>query len=629
MKNLKRALASVLTLIMAITMFAGTVSAEDTVTEDTTTEEEVVDTSYTWTPYKNYSATKKSAVSNTFDETVAKDEAPAVGTTRSQQTVDNGDGTATYTLTTTVVNSVTENADGTTVTVNKTVTTQDTIHVLPYEANPEFDFRIYSSRSNAPGFLECIDFGGNKINNGGTTGGNVSANNILDNEEAAIYPVKPDDDNGRFADVTKHNRGSFYTIHTTDYRQGQYITNAYRDRIMYITRAFNDMWLEFTAPSDGVYTISGYLGVHNITSVSGVTYNFVKIDSLGNRINITEGKEIPLITATAEERALADIKVKLEKGEKLALTTFQANDGAVGKIHLDGYMITKLDYSEAEDKSTVTTNYSYKNYNYEKVYGDNFSLELPKNYEKVWDMNAIRYLANGASTATAALTVDSTTDLSYYNSTTRTLANGSSAWCANTKASYEQYIKYDSVADTLTARVTNRYANSVLYNYGFQFVFTVPEDGNAVLTAPSYIGGGTISIRYGVKKADATTVEYVAPTSSSGEIIMWHTMSTQGNTFNLNNLEVGDQIYLEITSSGTGNGGSRTCYLDSLNIALTTDNSVADVTGDFKADATDAIFMRRHLLRSLTGKVEDLDITGDGLADLRDLVKLKKAIAGV
>ncbi len=609
MKTLKRTLAIVLTLIMALTAFAGVVSAE-----------EVVDTSYTWTPYKGVSAYKSTKTTQeTTTENVETTSAPAAGTTYEDMgTVDNGDGTVTTSILITTV-TLSDNGDGTTaVTTKKEI--EKTVADNPALINDEFSYKIFSNRVNAPGFVDCTDFKAKQVYSDNKEMGYRTATNKTWNNESGAYPVMPEDDNGRYHHTT-NNGGSFYT-----FAQKSDVYAARLDSVMYVSRANNDMWLEFTAPSDGVYSASGLLSQHKVGgSEDAIEYKFVRVDANGNRIDLTGSLPAALRTATDAEKKLAGVKVELEKGEKLVITTHQLSAGGVKKVFLDGYTVTKLGCTEADDQSSVTTNYSYKNYNYEKIYGDSYAVTLPKNYENVWDMNAVRYNANGASTATAALTIDATTDLDYYSA--GTLANGTSTWCTNTKASYDQYIKFDSAADTLTARVTNRYASNVLYNYGFQFIFTVPEDGDAVLNAPSYISGGNVAIRYGVKKADATDVEYVAPTSSTtGEIIMWHTMTTAGNTFSLKDLKAGDKIYLEITSSGTGNGGSRTCSLDSLNVALTTKNSPVDVTGDFKADATDAIFMRRHLLRSLTGKVAELDITGDSIVNLRDLVRLKKAL---
>lgn len=623
MKTLKRTLAIVLTLIMAITMFAGVVSAEDAVAE------EVVDTSYTWTPYNGVSAYTTTKTTETNTENVETATAPAKSTKYEDLgTVDNGDGTVTTSILTTTV-TVSDNGDGTTAVTTKKET-ETTVAENPAYINDEFSYKIFSNRTNAPGFVDCTDFKAKQVYSDSKEAGYLSATNKTWNNESKAIPVMPEDDNGRYHYATDKG-GSFYTFSQK--------TTTKADSVMYVSRANNDMWLEFTAPSDGVYSASGLLSEHYIAGGGKddqVDYKFVKVDLNGNNIALTSYIDVADRTATAAEKKLAAVKVKLEKGEKLVITTHQLTAGGVRKIFLDGYAVTKLGYTEADDKSTVTTNYSYRNYNYEKIYGDSYAVNLPKHYENVWDMNAVRYNANGSATATAALTIDSVKDLDRYAD--GYLSNDTATWCANTGTGYGQYIQYDSAADTLIARLSNRYCKidgtNVLFNYGFQFIFTVPEDGNAVITAPQYYDwdgkDSKISVRYGVKKAEATDVEYVAPTSTvTGEVIMWHTMSTEGNTFNLKNLEAGDKIYLEITASGTGNGGDRRCYLNSLNVALTTDNTPADVTGDFKADATDATFMRKHLLRKLTGKAADLDITGNGTVDIRDYVRLKKTILGV
>jgi len=626
MKTLKRTLAIVLTLIMAFTMFAGVVFAEDAITEDAT--EEVVDTSYTWTPYKGVSAYKSTKTTETTTENVDTASAPKAGTTYEDLgTVDNGDGTVTTTILGTTI-TLSDNGDGTTAVTTKKET-EKTVAEKPDYINNEFSYKIFSNRVNAPGFVDCTDFKAKQVYSDSKEMGYKTATNKTWNNESVALPVMPEDDNGRYHHTT-NNGGSFYT-----FAQKSDVYSARVDSVMYVSRANNDMWLEFTAPSDGVYSASGLLSQHKVGGVEDdIEYKFVRVDANGNRINLTNSIPIAARTATDAEKKLTGVKVELEKGEKLVITTHQLSAGGVRKVFLDGYTVTKLEYSEADDNTTVTTNYSYKNYNYEKIYGDSYAVNLPKNYENVWDMNAVRYAANGGKTASAAMTIDSIKDLDRYAA--GALSNNTTTWCANTGTGYGQYIQYDSTADSLLARLTNRYCKidnvDTLFNYGFQFIFTVPEDGDAKITAPQFYDWDgknlAISIRYGVKKADADAVEYVAPTSTvDGSIIMWHTMTTEGNEFSLKDLKAGDQIYLEITSSGTGNGGDRRCYLDSLNVALTTKNSPVDVTGDFEIDATDAIFMRRHLLRSLTGKVAELDITGDSIVNLRDLVRLKKALS--
>ena len=621
MKNLKRTLASVLALIMTVTMFAASVSAEEAVTEDET--EEVVDTSYTWTLYKDYVA--PTSVTTTADPvitTVDSAEAPTAGTTYSQSTINNNDGTATHTLTKTVI-AVADNGDGTTE-VTTTVTDTVTVYDLMQENNPAIDLKIYSSRVNAIGFLNCNTFEANTIVNSNSTSYRSTTNPDLSKNDG--YKINIDNieyDNGRYGFVYNNGNGSFY-IGTED--------ASARERLMYLARPYNDMWVEFTAPTDGIYTAQGYISQHTHNNYpTDVTYNYVKIDSNGNQINLTA--ELPIAvnsTATLAEKDMVDVKVELKKGEKLALTTFTS--AAVNKIFLDSYAITKLDYTEAVDKSTVTTNYYYKNYNYEKIYGDTFATSLSKNYENVWDMNAVRFFNTNSSNVVvpaSGITLNGTTDLDKYAD--GILVNGSTAWCENTTINNgnNSYIEYNSTEDTLVARTSNRRCNGVIYNYGFQFIFTVPEDGDAVITVPAYISGGNMAVRRGVLKAGSTDVVYEAPLTSTGIAQMWETLKADPKIYNMTDLKAGDKIYIEVVNDNTSYGSNRLCNLNTLSVALTTESSPVDVTGDFKADATDAIFMRRYLLKKLTAEAEALDVTGDGIADIRDLVKLKKAIAGV
>lgn len=617
MKTLKRTLAIVLTLIMAITMFAGVVSAEDAVAE------EVVDTSYTWTPYKGVSVYASTKTTETNTENVETATAPAKSSKYEDLgTVDNGDGTVTTSILFTTV-TVSDNGDGTTAVTTKKET-ETTVAENPAYINDEFSYKIFSNRTNALGFVDCTDFKAKQVYSDSKEAGYLSATNKTWNNESKASPVMPEDDNGRYHYATDKG-GSFYTFAQK--------TTTKADSVMYVSRANNDMWLEFTAPSEGVYSASGLLSEHYIAGGGKddqVDYKFVKVDLNGNNIALTAYMDVADRTATAAEKKLAAVKVKLEKGEKLVITTHQLTAGGVRKVFLDGYAVTKLDYSEADDNSTVTTNYSYKNYNYEKIYGDSFATSLPKNYENVWEVNAARFCIDNTINANKNLVLKDTVELDTYSN--GTLSTAKSAWC-DYSVPIAPNIIYDSVNDILkTGVATYRDSEGNMYSYGLQLIFTVPEDGNAVLTAPEYFLGNNMTVRYGVKKTDGEDVEYFAPiAASSGKKQMWYQFNaTKKVTFDISDLKAGDKIYVEITTdNNTANNSGRYASLNSLNVALTTENTPADVTGDFKADATDATFMRKHLLRKLTGKAADLDITGNGTVDIRDYVRLKKTILGV
>ncbi len=201
MKTLKRTLAIVLTLIMAITMFAGVVSAEDAVAE------EVVDTSYTWTPYNGVSAyTSTKTTIETSTENVETDSAPAKSTKYEDLgTVDNGDGTVTTSILITTV-TVSDNGDGTTAVTTKKET-ETTVAENPAFINDEFSYRIYSNRVNAPGFVECTDFRAKAVYSDSKETGYKTAGTKTWNNESAAYPVVPEDDNGRYNYIFNNTKG--------------------------------------------------------------------------------------------------------------------------------------------------------------------------------------------------------------------------------------------------------------------------------------------------------------------------------------------------------------------------------------------------------------------------------------
>lgn len=625
--KIKHALSLTLAVVMAVTMFACctfSVSAEDT-----TADAFVPYEGYTWSPMRGVTYTKGTATTeNVVKENVPLAEAEALAAktgnaTKTIEMVDNGDGTVTgYKVTTT--HTYVANEDGETATVTSTIKKEPHTFVNPLEENSNFKFGIYSDRDDATrGVWYATDYNAYQIYATGYAANVGSAGNVHSNIQHKINIIP--DDTPFINNVTK----SFYATETQ--------TASMKNVLIYGIRQYNELYLEFTAPSAGVYTASGIISKiksNNATVAEGVVdFYLAKVDENGVEHTVSEIANLPdHITNTTD---IPDVKVKLKAGEKLVLRT-DNNVDFVGKVFVENYLVTKWDYAEAEDKSTVTTNYSYKNHSVFNVYGENYAIS-DSNYETLWTAKAAKY-------QTELDELDATTPTKDFGilKNNAVYANGEPFGAPATGGSQNAGIWYDTATGSLTAKLYWGVPSNTTAEYrnGLQFTFTVPEDGNVVLTGASKSSGDNTIARVGVKKKDSDEVVYglyyvKGGTAYNDKVTgargVWSQLRYAGTTnyreHNLGKLEAGDVIYYEMCMFD--GSGQKAHDLSTLNVAITTSNSAADFNGDFKADATDATYLRKVLLR----KVEPVDllmfnITEDEVVDIRDLVRIKKLLVG-
>lgn len=620
----KHALSLILAVVMVFTAFA--CCAFSASAEDAGAETFVPYEGYTWSPLKGVTYTKGIATTTTeVTENVPLAEAEALAVitgnaAKTIETVDNGDGTVTaYKVTSAYTYAV--NEDGTTATVTGTITKEPHTFVNALEKNSNFKFGIYSDRKDVTkGVWYATEYQGFQILSGGYNGNPGSASNVHNNSQHKINIIP--DDTPNIQNVTK----SFYAIETQ--------TAAMKDVLIFGIRQYNELYLEFTAPSDGVYTASGAISKmksNNTTVAEGiVNFYLAKVDENGVEHALSENANLPdQVTNTAN---VPNVKAKLKAGEKLVLRT-DNNVDFVGKVFVENYLVTKWDYAEAEDKSTVTTNYSYKNHNFYNVYGENYTLS-DKNFETLWNVKAAKYQLEldelDATTPTKEFTILKNNAV---------YANGAPFASPATGGTQNSGIWFDAATGALTAKMYwGTGTDKVERRNGLQFTFTMPEDGKVVLTGATSIKDDTIA-RIGIKKKGSDEVVYSMYYSGgtpyndkvTGERGVWSQLrfvtGTNYRTHNIGELEAGDVIYYEMCAFAAGQKSSD---LSTLNVAITTSNSPVDVNGDFKGNAADIAYLRKVLLR----KVEPVDkaifnITGDeeGLVDIRDLVRIKKALA--
>jgi len=625
-KKLKSALSLTLAIIMAAAMFACcafSVSAEDA-TEATF----VPFKGYTWAPMLDVTYAKGTTTTETVvKENVPLEEAQALAAltgnaTKTIETVDNGDGTVTGNKVTTTHTYV-ANDDGETATVTTTIKKEPHTFVNPLDENADFKFGIYSDRDDKTrGVWYATDYQAFQIYASGY-GGNVgTAGNKHSNTQHKINVI-PDETN-HIENVTR----SFYSTETQ--------TAGMENVVIFGIRQYNELYLEFTAPSAGVYTASGIVSkIQNTNAAVAdgvVEFYLAKVDENGVEHAVSEIANLPdHITNTAN---VPDVKVELKAGEKLVLRT--DNDvNFVGKVFVKDYIVTKWDYSEAEDKSTVTTNYGYQNHSVFNVYGANYSIG-DSNYETLWTVRAAKFQNELDE-------LDATTPTREFGilKNNAVYANGQPFGAPATGGSQNAGIWYDTTTGSHTAKLYWGVPSNATATYrnGLQFTFTMPEDGSVVLTGASKASGDNTIARVGIKKKDSDEVVYglyyvKGGTAYNDKVTgvrgVWSQLRYAGTTnyreHNLGELEAGDVIYYEMCMFD--GAGQKAHDLSTLNVAITTSNSVADFNGDFKADATDVTYLRRVLLRAVD-PVDRLmfNITEDEVVNLRDLVRIKKLLS--
>jgi len=626
-RKIKCALSLILAVVMTIAMFtccAFSVSAEDATTTP-------LYEGYTWSPMRGVTAVvgETTTTTETIDD-MPIDEANALKATEySVEKVENSDGTVTG-IKVTTTNTVTANEDGTTATVVKNIKKVPTVIENPAVENGDvFKFGIYSDRENLKGYFYVSELNPFEIYPIGDYGGGFGipgSGNVTLNSQHTI----------KLADGDNNVSKSFYMTMSQ--------IEAMKDVVAFGVRQYNGMALSFVAPENGVYSASGLLSkvTNHATKYpyadDNVVFYVAKLDENGIEHSLSETAIIPI--QGENSASIPNAKVELKKGEMLVIRTVN-NTSFVGKVFVENFLVTKWDYVEAENKSTVTVNYDYQNHNELTINGEDFALSGSP-CASLWDAKKARFDADTddlvATTDFNQLYEDGNGLKKLWNDdgTFRTEGRNDVKCSSGIIFTADGNIKADVDYRYLTQDGTNTY-----YKYGLQFEFTVPEDGDVVLTGGRNNNtSGVLIERVGIKKAGSDTVEYGIYYNTDGGMEykgargIWNysyvTSTAYYRTHKLGKLNAGDKIIYEISIDRKTAGTWDRVFLDTLNVAITTSNSIADFNGDFKADATDATYLRKVLLR----KVEPVDramfnITGeDNVVDVRDLVRIKKLLAG-
>jgi len=88
-------------------------------------------------------------------------------------------------------------------------------------------------------------------------------------------------------------------------------------------------------------------------------------------------------------------------------------------------------------------------------------------------------------------------------------------------------------------------------------------------------------------------------------------------------------IYYEMCMFA-GKNSQKSHDLSTLSVAITSSNSEIDFNGDFKMNATDAAYLRKVIIKNVIPRdVMMFNITEDDKVDIRDLVRIKKLLAGI
>jgi len=625
--KIKHALSITLAVIMAVTTFACcafSVSAEDTQTETFVPYE-----GYTWSPLKGVTATAGTTTTETkTTENVPLEEAERLAAitgnkANSVVTLDNGDGTVTANKVTTTHTYV-ANDDGATATVTTTIKKTPTVLVNPIEENSNFRFGIYSDRNNESKGVHYVseykaysifDFNDNYNPNMG------SAGNTHNNTVHTLNFVSDGTPATDKVDL------SYYLLKSQEL--------SMKNTLMYRIHPYGGMWLEFVAPEDGVYSASGNISQTSSAVVEEyVKFYLIKVDENGAEHALTDATNVPdHTTATADIPAE---KVALKAGEKLVLRTVNnISDGYVAKAFVE-YLVTRWDYTEAEDSSTVTVNYGYQNQTFYNVYGANYALSDPKQ-KTLWNVKAAKYQLDVDELDTTTPTIDF--NLVKNNAV---FASGAPFASPATGGSQNPGVWYDPATGNVTAKLYwGEGTDKIERKNGLQFTFTMPEDGNVVLTGATAVGDNTIA-RVGIKKKGSNEVVYGLYYVKGGTDYKdkvtgvrgnWSQLRYAGTTnyreHTLGQLEAGDVIYYEMCMFA-GKNSQKSHDLSTLSVAITSSNSEIDFNGDFKMNATDAAYLRKVIIKNVIPRdVMMFNITEDDKVDIRDLVRIKKLLAGI
>lgn len=629
-KMSKRAISLFLSAVIASSMFTCCtflLSAEDPADDTVSVYEK-----FTWSPMRGVTATNGDTVTETTTEKDVPIADAKASTIKSIENFWNEDGTVTsYKVTT--ATTVTANTGGETATVTTTVTKVPYVIENPaFENGKYFKFGIYSDRDdNTRGYHYATVL----------TPWQIMSNTYYGNSFTSAQ------------DVTKNNQHTITLAENVQNVSGSYYLTMnqvaeMKDTVMFRVQQYNEMALTFVAPEDGVYSASGIISKIRTGGLSEadnlVQFYLAKIDKNGIEHMMSETANVPSHSVASAD--IPNVKIKLKAGEMLVLRT-DNNKGYLGKIFLENYLVTKWDYAEGKNKSNVTVNYGYQNHNFMNVYGESYAL-TDTNFDNklLWDVEAIR-LSNVKTTALDQIAVEETADFNKLYDDENT--NGIKIVAQKTgfcrpgadKHYFGPGLRYEKATGDIYAavaidRITSAQDKNQYYRYGLRFTFTVPEDGYVVLTGCTDVAESTNSStikyrnreKYGIIKKGTEAIEY-----KTGWIAEYDEKTGSRTLINdIGKLEKGDKIVLEIANGSQGYytySQEQYTKVNSLNVALTTENTAADINGDFKCDASDYAYIRKYLLETFTAKDKTIfDVNGDTEADIRDLVAMKKADSG-
>lgn len=623
-KMSKRAISLFLSAVIASSMFTCCkflLSAEDPADDTVSVYER-----FTWSPMRGVTATQGVTVKDTnTTENVPIADAKA-STINSIENVLNEDGTVTcYQVT--KATTVTANTDGETATVTTTVTKVPYVFENPaFENGKYFKFGIYSDRdNNTRGYHYATVLTPRQIYSKTKYGNSFSsANNVTLNNQHVIT----------LAETVQNVIGSYYLIMNQE--------ALMKDTVIFRVQQYNEMALTFVAPEDGVYSASGIISMvktsGNADENNAVQFYLAKIDKNGIEHMMSETANVPLKTNAPAD--IPNVKIKLKAGEMLVLRT-DNNKNYVGKVFVENYLITKWDYAEGKNKSNVTVNYGYQNHNFMNVYGESYAL-TDTNFDNklLWDVEAIRLTPTTEKVDEIAVEAKADFNKLYDNAKTGgiKIVAQTTGFCrpgANLHY-YGSSLRYEKTTGDIYASVARDFITTSTgpwYKFGTRFTFTVPEDGYVVLTGGTDVADTLNAYmkyrnkeRYGIIKAGNDEIEY-----KTGWTAEYTSSSNRNLTYDIGELKAGDKIVLEIGNNHHQTSSAQYEYttVNSLNVALTTENTAADINGDFKCDASDYAYIRKYLLEAFTAKDKTIfDVNGDNEADIRDLVAMKKADSG-
>lgn len=611
-KKINRTFSLVMAIVMAVSMFACcavTASAEDATSPYA---------GYTWSPMRGVGTVAGETTNTTETITdMSLAEAQALKATEySIESVENEDGTVTG-IKVTTTNTVTPNDDGETATVVKKIKKEATIIDNPTVVNGDaFKFGIYSDRQNDTKGYHYVSklnpwviYSANNYANGFSIPG--SGNLTLNNQHTITLEE----------DVLNVKNSFYLTMSQID---------DMKNVVIFRVQQYNEMALSFVAPEDGVYSAVGLISkvrtAGNAEAEGIVNYYLAKIDINGVEHAVTEKANVP--THASGATSIPNNKVELKAGEMLVVRT--DNDvNYVGKVFLENFLVTKWEYSVAEDKTSITTKYNYKNNNFMSIYGENYDITKDNNFAPLWTAEAVRFSLD----RTQVLDTIPFDGLHTTDSMVRAYVKNS-AFTSQVRQDYGAAITYKSDG-TIWAKADIRPLNGENFRYGSRFTFTVPEDGNIELIGGLDNGSNIFVERVGIIKAGSAEIEYIKYHSYAGNKVEWigckHSADQLYRIYKLGDFKAGDKIVYELTHTyANPSNNFERVRLDHLSVNITTSNTYADITGDFKADATDVSYMRKFVISKIATLTDEavFDITGDGVSDLKDLVRIKRVLAG-